>query len=68
MGHSQQAQQVRGGVSDGLAGRGGDVSSDPPSAVELLRRTGALAKVDASPSLIPDRRWKKGEGRRIPVR
>jgi hypothetical protein len=29
--------------------RGGDLSSDPLSAVELLRRTGASAKVDASP-------------------
>ena len=29
--------------------RGGDLSSDPPSAVELLRRTGASVKVDASP-------------------
>jgi hypothetical protein len=29
---------------------GGDLSADPPSAVELLRRTGASAKVGASTS------------------
>jgi hypothetical protein len=40
---------ARGEGSDSLAGGGGNLSSDPPSAVELLRRTGALAKVDASP-------------------
>ena len=28
---------------------GDDLSADPPSAVELLRRTGASAKVDVSP-------------------
>jgi hypothetical protein len=28
---------------------GGTLSSDPPSAVELLRRTGTSAKVDVSP-------------------
>ena len=51
VGRFTRAQQVRRGVSDGFANRGGDLSSDPPSAVELLRRTGALAQVDASPSI-----------------